>query len=70
MANCSEMEKVENYTYEACKSTCHECTSIDKVENHKEDIVVEKEEFIIKKDKENKEILRKIMTKNLSTVLK
>ena len=44
---------------EACKSTCHEWTSKDEVENYKEDIVVEKEELIMKKEMENKEILRK-----------
>ena len=47
--------------YEACETTCHECTSKDKAENYKEDIVVEMEEIFIKKDMENKEIMRKNM---------
>ena len=50
--------EVDNYMYEACKLTCHEWTSKDKVEHYKEDIVVEKEELIMKKEMENKEILR------------
>ena len=52
-------KKVDIYMYEACKSTCHECLSKDEVERYKEDIVVEKEEKIIKKDMENKEIMRR-----------
>ena len=36
-----------------CESTCHECTSTYEAENYKEDTVVEKEELIITKDKEN-----------------
>ena len=44
---------------QACESTCHECTSKEEVENYKEDIVIEKEEVIKKKDMENKEIMRK-----------
>ena len=43
--------------FQACESTCHECTSKD-VENYKEDIVVEKEELFMKKDMKNKEIMR------------
>ena len=39
--------------FEACESTCHESTSKEEVENHKEWIVVEKEELIIKKNIEN-----------------
>ena len=35
-------EEVDNHMYEACESTCHECTPKDEVENDKEDIVVEK----------------------------
>ena len=56
-------KEVDNHMYEACKSTCHEWTSKDEVENYKEDIVVEKEELIMKKEMENKEILRKKHTK-------
>ena len=47
--------------YEACKSTCHEWSSKDEVE--KKHMVVEKEEFIMKKEVENKDILRKKNTK-------
>ena len=36
----------------------YEWTSKDKVENYKEDIVVEKEELVMKKKMENNEILR------------
>ena len=43
---------------QACESTCHECTSKYEVENFKEDIVVEKGEFIMKKDMKNKKIPR------------
>ena len=57
--------------YEAYESTCHECTSTYEVENDKEDIVVEKEELIMKKEKENREIRREKNThKKQSTVLK
>ena len=45
--------------YEAYKPTCHEWNSKDEVKNHKENFFVEKEEFIMKKEMENKEILRK-----------
>ena len=45
--------------YEVFESTCHECTSKDEIENYKEDIVVEKDELITRKDLENKEIMRK-----------
>ena len=38
---------------EAGGSTCHECTSKDGFENYTEDIVVEKEELIMKKDMGN-----------------
>ena len=50
--------EVDYHRYEGSKSTCHEWTSRDKVENYKEDIIVEKEELIRKKEMENKEILR------------
>ena len=52
--------EVSNHMYEAWKSTCHEWISKDEVENYKEDIVVEKEELIMNKKVESKEILRKI----------
>ena len=62
---CGKMFKnrkeVDNHMYEACGSTCHECTSKDQVENDKEDIVVENEELVIKKDVENRETIRKNM---------
>ena len=54
-------KEVDNHMYEACKSTCHELTSKGEVEHYKECIVVEKEELIIKKDMENKEIIRENM---------
>ena len=53
-------KEVDNHMYEACRSTCHEMTSKDEVENYKKYIVVEKEEIVIKKVMENKEIMRKI----------
>ena len=43
--------------YEACKSTCHEWTSKIGFANYREDIVIEKEE-LIKKKEIKKEILR------------
>ena len=51
-------KEVDNYMYESCEPTCHECTSKDEVQSYKEDIVVEKEELIVKKDMENKKIMR------------
>ena len=33
---------------ETCESTCHKCTSKDEVDNNKEDIVVKKEQLIMK----------------------
>ena len=36
--------------FEACELTCNECTSKAEVEKYKEDIDVEKEEFIVNKD--------------------
>ena len=51
------MSKVD--ALQACQSTCHEYTPTDEVESYKEDIVVEKEELIMKKDMKNKEIIRK-----------
>ena len=39
---------------EACKSTCHKCTLKDEVRNDKEDVLWR----IMKKDMENKEIMR------------
>ena len=53
------IKEVDNPIYEAWESTCHECTSKDEVGNLKEDIVVEKEELIMKKEMENKEIWRR-----------
>ena len=50
-------KEVDNHMYEVRESTCHECTSKDEVENYKEDIVVEKEQLIMKGYKNNK-ILR------------
>ena len=47
-------KEVDNHMYEACKLTCYEWTSKDKVENYKEDIDVEKEELIMKKEMKDK----------------
>ena len=41
---------------EAGGSTCHECTSRNEFEKRKKKIIVAKEQLIIKKDKENKEM--------------
>ena len=57
MATCSERERIY-HLYEACELTCHECTPKDYVETYKNNIVVEKEELIKKKDIENKEMMR------------
>ena len=50
--------EVDNLIYQACKSTCHECSAKDEVENYKEESVVEKAHLIIKKDIEHREITR------------
>ena len=47
----------DNHIYEACESTCHECSVKDKVENYKEGSV-EVAGFLMKKDMENKKIMR------------
>ena len=41
-------KEVDNHMDEARESTCHECTSKDEVENYKLDIVVEKEQLVMK----------------------
>ena len=41
-------KEVDNHMYEALKSTCHECTSKDEVDNYKEDIAVEQEQIVLK----------------------
>ena len=51
-------KEVDNHMYETFNSTCQKWTSKDEVENLKEDIVVEKEESIMKKVMENKKIMR------------
>ena len=53
-------KEVDTHMYEVCESTCHKWSSKNEVENDKEDIVVEEEELIMKKEMENREILRKI----------
>ena len=50
--------EVDNLIYEACESTCHECSAKDEVENGKEDSVAQKADLIMKKYMENKEIMR------------
>ena len=58
VAKYSEIKKeVDDQMYEAQKSTCYEWTLTEKF-GYKEDIVVEKEELIMKKRIKNKEILR------------
>ena len=47
--------EVDNLIYEAYESICHECSDKDKVENDQNYKVVEKTDFIMKKDMENKE---------------
>ena len=49
--------KVDNHIDEACETICHECSAKDKVENDKEDIVVEDADLFMQ-DMENKKILR------------
>ena len=48
----------DNHIYEACEYTCHECSDKDKVENDQKYEVVEKADFIMKKDMENRELIR------------
>ena len=50
--------KVDNHIYEAFESTCYECSAKDKVENDKENSVVEDADLFTKKDMENKKIMR------------
>ena len=50
--------KVDNQIYGACESTCHECSAKNKVESDKEDNVVEDADLFMKKDMENKKIMR------------
>ena len=57
------INKVE--ALQACESTCHECTSKYEVEIYEEDMVVEKEESIKKKDMKNKEIMREKSWKSI-----
>ena len=55
-------KEVDNHIFEACKPISSECTSKDEVKNYNGNIVVEKEELIMKKCVENQEILRKKKT--------
>ena len=51
----SIIKEMMNKVYaQACEPTCHENTSKEEVENYKEDIVIEKEELIKKKDMEKR----------------
>ena len=50
--------KVDDHIYEACESTCHKCSAKDKVEHYKEDSFVEDADLFMKKDMENKKIIR------------
>ena len=58
------MKKI--YAFQACESTCHECTSKDEVNNYKEYIVVEKEELIMKKAMKIKEKIKEKKTFKLT----
>ena len=51
-------KQIDNHIYGACESTCHECSAKDKVENDKEGSVVEDVDSFMKKDMENKKIMR------------
>ena len=50
--------KRDIHIYEAWEETSHKCSSKDKVENQQKYKVVEKADFIMKKDMENREIMR------------
>ena len=50
--------EVDNHIYEVCKSNCYECNTKYKVENYKENSVVEKADLIINKDMKHKEMMR------------
>ena len=50
-------KEVDNHIFEACKPISSKCTSKDEVKNYNGNIVVEKEELIMKKCVENQEIL-------------
>ena len=54
--------KVNNRIFEACKPISSECTSKYEVKNYNGNIVVEKEELIMKKCVENQEIFKKKKT--------
>ena len=56
--NVQKYKKIYHHIYEACESTCHECSAKDKVENDIEDIVVEDADLFKKKDMENKKRIR------------
>ena len=47
-------KKKYNHIYEACESTCQKCSAKDKVENDKEDSVVEDADFFMKEDLKKK----------------
>ena len=55
-------KEVDNHIFEACKPISSECTSKDEVKNYNGNIVVEKEELIMKKCVENQEMFRKKKT--------
>ena len=56
--NVWKYKKIDSHIYEACESTCHECSAKDKVENDIEDSVVEDADLFKEKDMENKKIMR------------
>ena len=55
VSKCSEEV---NHINEACKLTCHEFSAKYEVEIDKEDIFIEEDKLIIKKEMKNKEIMR------------
>ena len=50
--------EVDNHIFEACKPISSDCTSKDVVKKYNGNIVVEKEEWIIKKCVENQDFFR------------
>ena len=51
-------KKEYNHIYEACESTCQKCSAKDKVENDKEDSVVEGSDLFMKEDLKKNKIMR------------
>ena len=56
--NVWKYKKVGNHIYEACESTCHECSAKHKVEKDIEDSVIEDADLFKEKDMEKKKMMR------------